>query len=37
MNTPVYYPPSFDSYEAYRVYINALVARKEAELIKSVR
>lgn len=32
MNTPLYYPPWFPSYEAFRAHINALAARKEAEI-----
>lgn len=30
--TPVYYPPWFKSYKAFRAHINQLVARKEAEV-----
>jgi hypothetical protein len=33
MNTPVYYPPWFKSYKAYRAYLHALIATKEAELL----
>jgi hypothetical protein len=32
MNTPIYFPPWFKSYKAFRAHIHALVARKEAAI-----
>ena len=32
VNTPLYYPPWFESYEAFRTHVNDLAARKEAEI-----
>lgn len=35
VHTPVYYPPWFASYRAFRVHIRTLVARKEAAIRKA--